>query len=129
LSAGRNQQPPEGSAATLVLIFQRGRRRNGATIALLASSSGRFKSAVDAIKAEAITELAAAECGLPVVKVTAASLKKVLGCATADKWQACAAERFYSTGRQVVEPLALRNAVTSRRHRRRPKIRHCYCSC
>ena len=30
---------------------------------------------VRAIKAEAITELAAAESGLPVVKVTAASLK------------------------------------------------------
>ena len=49
-----------------------------ATIALLASSSGRFKSAVDAIKAEAITELAAAESGVPIVRVTAASLKKAL---------------------------------------------------
>ena len=54
---------------------------------------------MDAIKAEAITELAAAECGLPVVKVTAASLKKVLGCATGEKWQACAGERFNPTGR------------------------------
>ena len=81
----------------LVVIFEGDGKRS--TIALLASSSGRFKSAVDAIKAEAITELAAAECGLPVVKVTAASLKKVLGCATGEKWQACAGERFNPTGR------------------------------
>src|SRR5688572_15644936 len=82
----------------LVVIFEGdGKRRS--TIALLASSSGRFKSAVEAIKAEAITELAAAECGLPVVKVTAASLKKVLGCATGEKWQACAGERFNPAGR------------------------------
>lgn len=82
----------------LVVIFERdGKRRS--TIALLGSSSGRFKSAVDAIKAEAITELAAFECGLPVVKVAAASLKKVLGCATGEKWQACARERFNATGR------------------------------
>jgi hypothetical protein len=81
----------------LAVIFERdGKRRS--TIALLASSSGRFKSAVDAIKAEAITELAAAECGLPVVKVSAASLKKVLGCATGEKWQVCAGERFNPTG-------------------------------
>ncbi len=82
----------------LVLIFERGGKRRRSTIALLGSSSGRFKSAVDAIKAEAITELAAAECGMPVVKVTAASLKKVLGCATGEKWQACAGERFNPTG-------------------------------
>lgn len=81
----------------LVGIFQRAGR--GTTIALLASSSGRFKSSVESIKAEAIIELAAAECGLPVVKVTAASLKKVLGCATGEKWQACAGQRFNPTGR------------------------------
>jgi hypothetical protein len=54
---------------------------------------------VGAIKAEAITELAAAESGLPVVRVTAASLKNVLGCATGEKWQACAGKRFNPTGR------------------------------
>jgi hypothetical protein len=83
----------------LVVIFDRGKSRRS-TIALLGSSSGRFKSSVEAIKAEAITELAAAESGLPVLKVTAASLKKVLGCATGQKWQARAAERFNSTGRR-----------------------------
>jgi hypothetical protein len=64
------------------------------TIALLGSSSGRFKSSIEAIKGEAITELAAAKIGLPVIKVTAASLKKVLGCAPGQKWQARAEERF-----------------------------------
>jgi len=83
----------------LVAVFDRGGKRRRPTIALLGSSSGRFKSSVDAIKAEAITELAAAESRLPVVKVTAASLKKVLGCAAGQKWQARAAERFNPTGR------------------------------
>jgi hypothetical protein len=79
-------------------IFER-RGSRGATIALLGSSSGRFKSSVEAIKAEAIVELAAAESGLPVVKVTAASLKNALGCAAGEKWQVRAAQRFNGTGR------------------------------
>ena len=83
----------------LVVVFNRGGKRRRATIALLASSSGRFKSSVEAIKAEAITELAAADSGLPVVRVTAASLKKALGCSAGQKWQARAAERFNPTGR------------------------------
>ena len=83
----------------LVVIFDLSRTNRGSTIALLGSSSGRFKSSIEAIKAEAITELAAAESGLPVVRVTAASLKKVLGCAAGQKWQARAAERFNPTGR------------------------------
>jgi hypothetical protein len=84
---------------SLVAIFDRGRKSRRATMALLGSSSGRFKSSIEAIKAEAITELAAAESGLPIVRVTAASLKKVLGCAAGQKWQARAAERFNPTGR------------------------------
>jgi hypothetical protein len=83
----------------LVVIFDRGGKNRGSRIALLGSSSGRFKSSVEAIKGEAITELAAAESGLPVVRVTAASLKKVLGCAPGQKWQARAEERFNPAGR------------------------------
>src|ERR1700682_768257 len=83
----------------LVVIFDRGGKNRGSTIALLGSSSGRFKSSVEAIKGEAITELAAAESGLRVVRVTAASLKKVLGCAPGQKWQGRAEERFNSAGR------------------------------
>jgi hypothetical protein len=85
----------------LVVIFDRGGKSRRSTIALLGSSSGRFKSSIEAIKAEAITELAAAESGLPVVRVTAASFKKVLGCATGQKWQARAGERFNPTGRHT----------------------------
>ena len=81
-------------------IFDRDDKSRHSTIALLGSSSGRFKSSIEAIKAEAITELAAAETGLRVVRVTAASLKKVLGCSTAQKWQARADERFNPRGRQ-----------------------------
>jgi ethanolamine utilization protein EutA (predicted chaperonin) len=83
----------------LVVIFGRGGKSRRSTIALLGSSSGRFKSSVEAIKAEAITELAAAESRVPVVRVTAASLKKALGCSTGQKWQARAAERFNPMGR------------------------------
>src|SRR6185295_11945782 len=83
----------------LVLVFNRGKSRRS-TLALLGSSSGRFKSSLEAIKAEAITELAAAESGLPVVRVTAASLKKVLGCAAGQNWRARAKERFNPRGRQ-----------------------------
>jgi hypothetical protein len=82
----------------LISVFERAGKR--ATIALLGSSSGRFKSSVEAIKAEAITELAAAESGLPVVRVTTASLKKALGCATSEKWHARAQERFNPAGRR-----------------------------
>jgi hypothetical protein len=78
----------------LVVIFDLSGTSRGSTIALLGSSSGRFKSSVEAIKGEAITELAAGKSGLSVVKVTAASLKKVLGCAPGQKWQARAEERF-----------------------------------
>jgi hypothetical protein len=83
----------------LVAVFNRRGKGRRSTIALLGSSAGRFKSSVEAIKAEAITELAAADSGLPIVRVTAASLKKVLGCSAGQKWQARAAERFNPTGR------------------------------
>ena len=82
----------------LVAIFGAVGERRVSTIALLGSSAGRFKSSVEAIKAEAITELAAADRGIPVVKVPVASLKKALGCAVGQKWQARAKERLNPTG-------------------------------
>ena len=81
-------------------IFDRSGTSRRSTVALLGSSSGRFKSSVEAIKAEAIIELAAAESGLPVIRVSAASLKRTLGCATGQKWQARAGERFNPAGRR-----------------------------
>jgi len=83
----------------LIVTFGRSTNRRRSVIALLGSSSGRFKSSVEAIKAEAIIVLAAAESGLPVVWVTAASLKKALGCAAGQTWRARATERFNPTGR------------------------------
>jgi hypothetical protein len=82
----------------LVVIFDRGGKNRGSTTALLASSSGRFKSSIEAIKGEAITELAAADSGIPMVKVTAVSLKKSL-VSPGMKWQARAEERFNPAGR------------------------------
>lgn len=84
----------------LISVFERDGKNQRSTIALFGWSSGRFKSSVEAIKAEAVTGLAATERGLPVVRVTAASLKKALGCATDQKWRARAEERFNPEGRQ-----------------------------
>jgi hypothetical protein len=75
-------------------IFDRGGRGAGSTIALLKCSSGRFGSCLEAIKGEAITELAAFQKGLRVVKVVPQSLKKTLGCAADQKWRDRAAELF-----------------------------------
>jgi hypothetical protein len=97
----------------LVVMFGRGGKSRRSTIALLASSSGRFKSSVEAIKAEAVIELAAAESGLPVVRVTAASLKKALGCAAGQKWQARAAERFNPAGRHKNWPQGAAGAAAA----------------
>ena len=88
-----------GLLRELVALFESPGKRRRSTIALLGSSSGRFKSSIEAIKAEAITEVAAAESGVPVVSVTTASLKRILGCAPGQKWQARAGERFNPTGR------------------------------
>lgn len=89
-----------GLRRRLIRLFDRAGKSRRSTVALLGSSSGRFKSSVEAIKAEAITELAAVEIGLRVIKVTAASLKKALGCATDQTWHARAEERFNPAGRQ-----------------------------
>jgi len=83
----------------LGVLFKRVGNRRVLTIALFGSSSGRFKSSVQSIKAEAITALAAEQSGLAVVKIMAASFKKTLGCAKGQKWQARAAELFNPTGR------------------------------
>ena len=70
----------------------------GPTIALLKCSSARFGSCLEAIKGEAITELAAFQKGLRVIKVAPQSLKRALGCAADQKWRDRAAERFNPDG-------------------------------
>jgi hypothetical protein len=83
---------------SLAGIFARRGRGADAVLALLGSSSGRFKSSLAAIKGEAITELAAFRTGLRVVKVTPSSLKRSLGCAKGQKWQHRAAQLFNAHG-------------------------------
>ena len=84
----------------LTAIFDRGGRDASPTIALLRCSSGRFGSCLEAIKGEAITELAAFQKGLRVVKVAPQSLKRTLGCAVGQKWRDRAAELFNPAGKR-----------------------------
>lgn len=79
---------------TLLTIFDRKGKGARSVIALLKCSSGRFGSCLEAIKGEAIVELAASQGGHRVVKVAPQSLKKTLGCATDQKWRDRAAELF-----------------------------------
>jgi hypothetical protein len=66
----------------------------------LKCSSGRFGSCLEAIKAEAITELAASQNGLHVVKVAPQSLKRKLGCTADQKWRDRSAELFNPDGKR-----------------------------
>ena len=83
---------------SLLNLFDRKGKRAG-SIALLKCSSGRFGSCLEAIKGEAMVELAAAQGGHRVVKVAPQSLKKSLGGATDQKWRERAAELFNPGGK------------------------------
>jgi len=85
---------------SLIALFDRKGRGAGSVIALLKCSSGRFGSCLEAIKGEAMVELAAAQRGLRVVKVAPQSLKKALGCATDQKWRDRAGELFNPGGKR-----------------------------
>ena len=89
-----------GLLQSLIALFDRKGRGAGSVIALLKCSSGRFGSCLEAIKGEAMIELAAAQRGLRVVKVAPQSLKKALGCATGQKWRDRAAELFNPDGKR-----------------------------
>lgn len=84
----------------LITLFDRHSRRADSTIALLKCSSGRFGSCLEAIKAEAMVELAAMRGGLRIIKVAPQSLKKTLGATPEQKWQDRAAELFNPDGKQ-----------------------------
>ena len=84
---------------SLITIFDRNGKGAGSVIALLKCSSGRFGSCLEAIKGEAIVELAAFQRGRCVVKVAPQSLKKALGCATDQKWRDRAGELFNPKGK------------------------------
>jgi hypothetical protein len=85
---------------SLIALFDRKGKGAGSVIALLKCSSGRFGSCLEAIKGEAMVELAAAQRGFRVVKVAPQSLKKTLGCATDQKWRDRAAELFNPDGKR-----------------------------
>ena len=85
---------------SLIALFDRKGRGAGSVIALLKCSSGRFGSCLEAIKGEAMVELAVAQRGLRVVKVAPQSLKKTLGCATDQKWRDRAAELYNPDGKR-----------------------------
>ena len=84
---------------SLITLFDRKGKGAAPVIALLKCSSGRFGSCLEAIKAEAMLELAARQRGLRVVKIAPQSLKKSLGCAAEQKWRDRAAELFNPGGK------------------------------
>ena len=79
---------------SFITVFDRKGKGAGSVIALLKCSSGRFGSCLEAIKGEALVELAASQRGLRVVRIAPQSLKKTLGCAQDQKWQDRAGELF-----------------------------------
>ena len=85
---------------TFSTLFNRKGKFTGSVIALLACSSGRFGSCLEAIKGEALAELAAAQRGLRVVKIAPQSLKKALRCAKDQKWRDRAGELFNPDGKR-----------------------------
>jgi hypothetical protein len=85
---------------TLGTLFDRKGQGAGSLIALLKCSSGRFGSGLEAIKGEAMVELAAAQGGHRVIKVAPQSLKKTLACATDQKWRDRAGELFNPDGKR-----------------------------
>jgi hypothetical protein len=97
---------------TLTTIFGRACKRAGFVVALLKCSSGRFGSCLEAIKAEAITELAASQSGVQLFRVAPQSLKKTLGCACDQKWRDRAAELFNSDGQHPNWSKALAGAAS-----------------
>jgi len=85
---------------TLITLFGRKGKGAGSVIALLKCSSGRFGSCLEAIKGEAMVELAASQRGLRVVRIAPQSLKKTLGCAKDQKWRDRAGELFNPDGKR-----------------------------
>jgi hypothetical protein len=97
---------------TLTTLFARKGRGAGTIIALLKCSSGRFGSCLQAIKGEAMVELAAVQGGDRVVKVAPQSLKKALGCANGQKWLDRAVELFNPDGKRPNWPKGATGAAT-----------------
>ena len=80
---------------TILACFKNGEKT---VVAILCCSSGQYGSSVDAVKAEAIAQLAAHDVGLEVVSIRPQSLKAALECAASQKWQARSKELFNPSG-------------------------------
>lgn len=65
---------------------------------ILRRTSGQYGASVEAIKAEAIVELVAQSMKSKTTLVTSQRIKKILGCAGAEKWQDKAKKLFNGTG-------------------------------
>jgi len=85
---------------SLNTLFARKGKSAASAIALLKCSSGRFGSCLEAIKGEAMVELAAVQRGLRIVKVAPQSLKKSLACASGQKWRDRATQLFNPDGKR-----------------------------
>ena len=83
---------------SLGALFDHKGKGAGSVVAQFKCSSGRFGSCLEAIKGEAMVELAAFQHGLRVIKVAPQSLKKSLGCAMNQKWRDRANELFNPDG-------------------------------
>lgn len=83
---------------TLITLFNGKGKVASSVIALLKCSSGRFGSCLEAIKGEAMVELAASQREMPVAKIAPLSLKKILGCAKDQKWRDRDADLFNRHG-------------------------------
>ena len=79
-------------------VLDHGPHPDAVSLAVLKCSGGKYGSSVEAIKAEAIAELAAVQKGLPVIEVAPQSLKKALECSAAEKWQQRAKQMFNANG-------------------------------
>ena len=88
-------------------------KRAHRSVALLKCSGGRFSSALEAVKAEAMTELAALQQGLSIVEVRPQSLKKALGCGEGQKWRDRAKEMFNKSGAHDPWPTGLDGAMSA----------------
>jgi len=80
---------------TILACFKNGEKT---VVAILCCSSGQYGSSVEAVKAEAVAQLAAHDVGFEVISIKPQSLKKALECASGQKWQARAKELFNSDG-------------------------------
>lgn len=67
-------------------------------VAILCCCSGQYGSSIEAVKAEAIAQLAGHDVGLDVVSIKPQSLKAALGCEVGEKWQMRSKQLFNSAG-------------------------------